>query len=157
MRCNNSLYHLNLAERIRATIAQSEQQAEGVALPTQFGATAALLGYRVVTEAQAGEARLVTYWQAGAQVVTPLQLFVHAVAADGSIVAQEDRLDAPAYGWREGDLIAQVNRLALPDVSGPVWLQIGLYQPDSGERLPVRVEGRAVDQRLLLKQVTWPP
>ncbi|HLF26047.1 MAG TPA: glycosyltransferase family 39 protein [Anaerolineae bacterium] len=158
------LYFFDLAARLRAAVSRSEQQAgwseQGsptlaaaptLELPARFGETAALIGYEV--SAAAGRVSVVTYWQAGAQVVTPLQLFVHAVGSDGDIVAQEDRLDAPAYGWREGDLIAQVNRLALPDVSGPVWLQIGLYQPDSGERLPVIVAGREVDRRLRLKAV----
>ncbi len=71
---------------------------------------------------------------------------------DGQIIAQEDQLDVPSFGWREGDVFAQVNHLNLPDdASGTVWIQIGLYNLDSGTRLPVIVNNAEVDQRLLLK------
>jgi hypothetical protein len=99
---------------------------------------------------------LITYWQAGDHVIAPLQLFVHAIAPDGSIVAQEDRLDASAFGWRTGDLIAQINHLALPDRSGSVWIEIGLYNADSGDRLPVIIDDREIDHRLLLYQIPLP-
>jgi len=68
------------------------------------------------------------------------------------VVAQEDRLDAPAEDWQPGDLIAQVHRLSLPEHPGALWIEIGLYDPNSGERLPVLVDGQTVDHRVLL---TW--
>jgi hypothetical protein len=96
---------------------------------------------------------VVTYWRAGEDIVTPLQLFVHAMGADGQIVAQDDHLDAPAFGWRAGDIIAQVNRLGLPPASGAVWIQVGLYNAETGARLPVIVDGHEVDSRLWLRQI----
>jgi len=77
----------------------------------KFGDTAELIGYQVSLAGK--DLTLVTYWRAGDSVVTPLQLFVHVLGPDGSIVAQQDRLDASTFGWRPGDLIAQVNRLTL--------------------------------------------
>ncbi|CAG0933012.1 hypothetical protein TFLX_02850 [Thermoflexales bacterium] len=62
---------------------------------------------------------LVTYWRAGDQVVKPMQLFAHAIGPDGTIVAQADRLDVPAFGWRTGDLIAQVNQLQFVEPPAP--------------------------------------
>ena len=95
---------------------------------------------------------MVTYWRAGGRIVTPLQLFVHAIGPDGQLVAQEDRLDASAFGWHPGDVIAQLNRMTLPAATS-VSIEVGLYDPGSGERLPVIVDGREVDRRLLLKQI----
>jgi hypothetical protein len=93
---------------------------------------------------------LVTYWRAGAAVVTPLQMFAHAVGPDGAIVAQSDRLDASPFGWRPGDIVAQIQHLGLPPGIDQARLQIGFYNSDTGERLPVIVNGQTVDRRLLL-------
>ncbi len=115
-------------------------------------------GYSLATDSERSQGiTLVTYWRAGDDVVTPLQLFVHAVDASDQIVAQADRLDASAYGWREGDTIAQVSRLALPAASDPISIRVGLYNVDTGVRLPVTIDGRAVGDYVSLKQVALNP
>ncbi len=163
------LYHFDLglriqqaADRSRLTAFWSPQvypelsAANAITLPILFGQTAQLIGYEIITQSQSNELTLVSYWQAGDHIITPLQMFVHAIGPDGSIVAQEDQLDAPAFGWQSGDLIAQVQHLQLPSRSQPVWIEIGLYNADSGDRLPVMVDGREVDRRLLLYQNSVP-
>ncbi|MFN8598619.1 MAG: hypothetical protein U0559_20840, partial [Anaerolineae bacterium] len=122
-----------------------------VNLPVGFGEVAQLLGHKLTL--QSPQLTLITFWQAGLQVEPPLQMFVHVIAKDGSIVAQEDRLDAAAANWRSGDYIAQINHLTLPDQPGSFWIEIGLYNRESGERVPVLIDGREVARRLLLKQV----
>ena len=97
-----ALYRFDLASRITPT----------VSLSAQFGDTAELLGYDAQRTDR--DLRLITYWRAGDDVVTPLQMFVHVLGPDGSIVAQQDRLDVPAYGWRSGDVIAQIHHIDLP-------------------------------------------
>jgi hypothetical protein len=77
-------------------------------------------------------------------------LFLHALGPDGSIMAQDDRLDAPSSDWRPGDVIVQINRLPQIDVND-VALEIGLYDPETGERVPVVSDGQPIDQRLLLQ------
>jgi hypothetical protein len=157
------LYHFDLGARLLALAQQSEQTAvwssqlypgptetHALTLPVEFGRTAKLLGYVMKPGSKLS---VTTYWQAGDQVVTPLQMFVHAIGPDGSIVAQQDQLAASADDWRAGDVIAQQNRLALPAQSGPVWIEIGLYNFDTGERLPVLIDGHEVDQRVLLQQL----
>ena len=161
------LYEFDLGRRLQAAAQRAVQDAAWssqvypavdatnvIALPVKFGDTAELLGYTLarVSEPSPG-LTLLTYWRAGDQVVTPLQLFVHAIGPDGSIVAQEDRLDAPAFGWHAGDLIAQVNHLQLGAPPQPVWIEVGLYNSDSGERVPVIVNKQPVDSRLLLQRV----
>jgi hypothetical protein len=70
-------------------------------------------------------------------------LFIHALDATGTLIAQEDRLDAPAWNWREGDVIAQSHRIGLPrDLpQGPVHLELGVYRQADLRRLPVLVDG----------------
>ena len=162
------LYHFDLGKRLLEAASQSEQAAiwgsglypdladvHAAPLPIQFGQTAQLLGFRTITESLPGQVAVVTYWQASNQITATLVLFVHATNAAGQIVAAGDRLDAPTRYWQTGDLIAQVNRLSLPSHAGRVWIEIGLYDPVSGERQPVLIGNREVDQRLLIKSIEF--
>jgi hypothetical protein len=136
-----ALYHFNLAQRLMPT----------TPLSAQFGDTAELLGYDVQQTDR--DLRLITYWRAGDQIVTPLQMFAHVLGADGSIVAQQDQLDVPAYGWRRGDVIAQLQHIDLPPDVGAPEIAIGLYNPVTSERLPVTVNGQPAGDYLLLREV----
>jgi hypothetical protein len=136
-----ALYHFDLAQRL---ILASQQAAP---LSAKFGDTAELLGYHLKRDEQ--DLTLVTYWRAGVSILTPLQMFVHVLGPDGSIAAQQDRLDVPAFGWRGGDVIAQVHRIAVPpDLAGGA-VAIGLYNPDTSARLPVTSDSQATDRLLL--------
>jgi len=161
------LYSLNLGERIwtaalnaehaatwSQTLYPNEQSAHAITLPVQFGDNAELLGFQITPERD--QLRVISYWRAGQTSADPLQLFVHALDAAGKVVAQEDRLDAPSIDWQPGDLIAQVNHLVIPAKAGPIWIEIGLYATDSGQRLPILVDGHAIDQRVLLKRLQLP-
>ncbi|HZY45294.1 MAG TPA: hypothetical protein VFF70_11145, partial [Anaerolineae bacterium] len=162
------LYHFDLGQRIQQVARQTNSTAiwspqiypnssatNIVTLPVRFGETAQLIGFNLAKVSEPSQGlTLITYWQAGDHVIAPLQLFLHAIGPAGSIEAQEDRLDASAFGWHSGDLIAQINHLALPGRSGSYWIEIGLYNQDSGARLPIIVDGREVDHRLLLRQIS---
>ncbi len=125
-----AVYHFDLAQRL----IDAARQTESMTGPVTFGETATLIGYSIN---RAGtELTLMTYWRAGDHIVTPLQMFVHVIGPDGSIVAQADRLDASPFGWQAGDVIVQVQRLSVPDIARAK-IAIGLYNPDSGARLPV--------------------
>jgi hypothetical protein len=165
------LYHFDLGTRLLVAAQQAEQSAawsEGVypdpasmtftKLPASFDRTAELIGYHVVTASQSSNLTVVTYWRAGDQAVAPLQLFVHALGPDGQVAAQEDRLDAQVYGWRVGDVIAQISHLKFaqpPQPGQAYWLEVGLYHSDTGERVPVVINDHAVGQRLLLKPIQF--
>ncbi|HTP11059.1 MAG TPA: hypothetical protein VMP08_22550, partial [Anaerolineae bacterium] len=129
-----TLYHVDVAQHLTPTIA----------LSAQFSGTASLLGYDLKQDDR--ELTLVTYWRAGDHVVTPLQMFVHVLGPDGSIVAQQDRLDVPAYGWHSGDVIAQVQHIDLPPNQSGLSIAIGLYNADSGQRLLTSQAGHETDQ-----------
>ncbi len=162
---NFHLYSIDLGNRIKSaalnagqsaawspTLNPDEASTHALTLPVQFGDTAELLGYHVAT--QQDQLKLTTYWRAGHIRANSLRLFVHALDAKGEVVAQEDRLDAPSEEWQPGDLIAQVNELTLPANAGPLWIQIGLYEADAGQRLPVSVHGQPVDNRVLLQRLS---
>jgi hypothetical protein len=74
---------------------------------------------------------LVTYWQVTAPADGPRRIFLHAVDSSGAIVAQDDRLGAPAEHWRPGDIVVQL--LTLPESTEE--LQLGVYDPTDGRRL----------------------
>jgi hypothetical protein len=140
-----ALYHFDLAQRLT----QAAQQA--TPLFAQFGDTAELLGYD--RKRNGSDLTLITYWRAGDRVIAPLQMFVHVLGPGGSIVTQQDRLDAAAYGWRSGDVIAQVHHIELlPDLLADE-IAIGLYNPATSARLPVVLEGRPAGDRLVLREV----
>jgi hypothetical protein len=135
------LYQYDLAQRIT----QAAQRA--TPLSAQFGDTAELLSYRL--KRNGSDLTLITYWRAGDQIVTPLQMFAHVLGPDGSIVAQQDRLDVPAYGWRRGDVIAQIHHTELPLDLEQGAIAIGLYNPDTNTRLPATVDRETTDRLLL--------
>jgi hypothetical protein len=140
-----ALYHFDLAQRLADTARQAS------AVSAEFGDTAELLSYDLKGDGQ--DLTLVTYWRAGDQIVTPLQMFVHVLGPDGSIVAQADRLDAPAFGWRSGDVIAQVHHIDLPLDVGQSVVAVGLYNSATNQRLPVTVAGQPADDRLFLQRI----
>ena len=125
-----------------------------ISLPVAVGERLRLLGYRL-SETQVspgGPLAVVTWWEVGGPEAE-LVLFSHVLNDAGEVVAQADRLDAPAWNWHAGDVFAQVHRVVLPADAAPghYHLQVGAYRPADWTRLPVRVDGEAVDDRILLQ------
>jgi len=124
-----------------------------------------LVGYDLRTPqvAPGGTVELVTLWR----VINPAPLrpqnlsnaeedwvvFTHALDGAGNVVGQEDRLDAPAWDWQAGDVIAQIHRFALQsDLSaGPIALEVGMYRRSDGLRLPILVDGSVAGDHVLLQ------
>jgi 4-amino-4-deoxy-L-arabinose transferase-like glycosyltransferase len=82
-------------------------------------------------------------------------LFVHVLDADGTIVGQEDRLDAPAWNWRAGDTFVQLHRVQIPADTPPgqYSVAVGIYNRHSRKRLPVVADGVKVSDRVFLEPV----
>lgn len=79
-------------------------------------------------------------WRAAAPVATNYKVFVHAAKLDGFVVAQHDAQPLndlrPMSSWQAGELVRDNHGLALPtDYVGALTIRIGLYDPDTGERL----------------------
>jgi len=91
-------------------------------------------------------------------------LFTHLLAPEGGeppILSQQDRLDAPAWNWRPGEVFAQVHRLSVGDdvPEGLYALEVGAFtrplpspiEPDPpATRLRLYIGGRAIGDRVLL-------
>jgi hypothetical protein len=139
-------------------------------LPADLDGTVALLGYDLSSPvvAPGDEFALVTYWrvvaQPGPEVDTVLFTHLLAPGGDPPVVAQQDRLDAPAWNWRPGEVFAQVHRLVIGDgvAAGLYPLEVGAYTRPAPSpidpnppttRLPLVVDGQPVSDRILLPPV----
>ena len=96
-----------------------------------------------------------TTWRVTAPPDGPRAIFVHLLTPDGQVAAQWDGLDVPVEGWRKGDTILQVASFDLPPglPPGQYWLQTGIYNPATLERLPVLVDGAPITDRVLLSSL----
>ena len=141
-------------------------------LPADLGHTIALVGYDLSSQtvAPGDEITLVTYWRvlSGPTASSPGKgldtvLFAHLLTPDGDppIIAQQDRLDAPAWNWHPGEVFAQVHRLVIGDnvTAGLYPLEVGAYTRPTPSpidpnppttRLALYIEGQAVGDRILL-------
>ena len=139
-------------------------------LPVNLGDGVELIAYRLLDPevSSGGTVRVVTFWRVlDPEALGPVpssayghdaKIFVHVLDESGHVVAQEDRLDAPAWNWHPGDVFAQVHRLRVElDTSpGDYPLEVGVYTNYAGEdltRLPVIVGDQEVDDHVLLQQL----
>lgn len=99
--------------------------------PAQLSGGVRLAGYTFD-----GEGHLRLYWQTDRPLSTRYKIFAQLL--DQGPVAQSDHFpERPTTGWLPGEIITDTHRLALPS-GGPYRLIAGLYDPRSGERLPLR-------------------
>lgn len=116
-----------------------------------FGKLITLLGYDFLPSSTPGAVRLLTHWQVEDALPGDLSIFLHLLAADGTIVSQHDGLDAAAATLKPGDEFVQLHRLPLPGVTpaGAHTLQIGLYRRDAGSASRLLHDGDPADRVLL--------
>ena len=131
-----------------------ESEPIGISLPIALSGaagTVSLLGYS--TELVGDELVLLTTWQMDDRSSNrPNQhaMFVHLLAADGSIAAQRDGLGVEFGTLLPGDHFIQRHVVPLNGLdAGDYWLQIGLYDASSG----VRMRDDAGADRILLQRV----
>lgn len=125
-----------------------------MAFPLQvtFGDVAELLGYDVEqTTIVAGEpVPLTLYWRAlDGAAAADYTVFTHVLAADGRLVGQHDGPPAggsrPTPGWVPGEIIVDRHDMAFREpYTGPAWIEIGLYNTTSVERVPASDGGLQV-------------
>ncbi len=102
--------------------------------------------------------RLTLYWQAQGPTDAAYTVFTHLLGPEGRVVAQKDSPPqggaAPTTGWLPGEVIADEYQIPIPSElpPGPFQLEVGMYDPATGERLPVYdVQGnRLPEDRALL-------
>jgi hypothetical protein len=131
-------------------------------LPASFGAVE-LVAYGVPETriTSGGMVTVMTVWRVLDPEVLPAPphvygraaaIFVHALGPDNTLVGQEDRLDAPAWNWRAGDAFVQLHRFPVDAPPGTYRLEVGIYNREDIQRLPVLVNGAVVDDHVLLGQ-----
>ncbi len=146
-------------ESFMTTVYQSEQLAPldmgsvtAVPLPTTFttdGDGMALLGYQI--EQTDDQVILITAWEivTRSYPIGERKLFVHLLAVDGTVAAQSDQFSARYDTLFPGDLFFQVQTISLESVaSGTYWLQLGVYDPVTGERLLTAGQDRLLLDKL---------
>lgn len=91
-----------------------------------------------------GEAlTLALYWRAEAELPLGYTGFVHLLGPDGQVHGQRDQVPGggayPTTGWLPGEIIRDEYRIEIPAGAPPgaYQIEIGLYDPRTGRRLPV--------------------
>jgi 4-amino-4-deoxy-L-arabinose transferase-like glycosyltransferase len=126
--------------------AQSPATTPTAEVQAALGDRITLLGYDLpATTWEVGNIiPLTLFWQRERAVGEEYRVFVHLLDGSSQIAAQADAAPGggsrPTSTWPEGELIVDRHGLSLPDElgAGPYTLQVGMYLPTTGERLPVR-------------------
>ncbi|HRQ36800.1 MAG TPA: glycosyltransferase family 39 protein [Chloroflexota bacterium] len=127
----------------------------------QFGdpALARLAGvtWETTTLTPGSPLTLTLAWQTESLFPANYAVFLHLTDESGQLVAQQDAFPLqgarPTTSWRPGEVLSDEHTLMLPPdlPPGNYTLWLGLYNPDTGERLPVMMNGELqADGRLRL-------
>lgn len=106
-----------------------------------FGTALRFYGFDGNVDARAGgQLQLKLWWKTQQQLPTDYRLFAHLLRSDGTIMAQVD-LPYATRNWAPQRFLAQELLLPLPaDLPpGTYQLAVGLYDPATGQRLPLEV------------------
>lgn len=110
----------------------------------------------VAFEVSRGPLAVTLYWQALRPPQDDYLVFVHLLDEAGQLVASHDGRPVsgrfPTDAWLTGDVVEDVHPLPLDTglPAGSYQLNVGLYRPQSGERLPVRDrDGSELPERTL--------
>lgn len=132
----------------------------------RFGDAIELAGYDLAkNKLRAGEPfNLTLYWHALKPTAKPYTAFVHLLDASGKVIGQKDSPplngEAPTDGWITNEYIADTYTFDISaDVpNGAAGVEIGFYDPATGQRLPVSEANVAgLGDHVLLKGLTIAP
>jgi len=128
--------------RVKASVPLDVPAQAQLEQPVLFGGAIRLQGAQVVTNKHQSELHVTLWWESVTELGQDLTVFVHVVDASGNTVGNGD--GPPLHGgfpsgmWQPGDGIQDEHVLPLPEdsVSGEYEVQVGWYDPDTGQRLP---------------------
>lgn len=168
------LYYDTLLEL--ATLNSNGKVAEAITLQRQFdippipypsqanlGNQVKFLGYDLdSTKLKPGQTlHLTLYWQALAPMEQSYMVFTHLLDTSNQIWGQKDGIPGsgmrPTTSWTEGEILIDEYdvQIWVDAPPGQYTLEIGLYDPATGQRLPITSEdGTVLDNRILLKEMT---
>jgi hypothetical protein len=132
---------------------------------TRWNDSITLLGYNlsVVPLTGGGQIQTLLYWQGERPLSTDYTVFVHLLGSDGSLLAQHDEMpgdgDRPTSTWQPGEVVADLHTLVFDALTlSDYHLVVGLYDPSSGQRLPVIAEdGTVLGDNLVLETFQLSP
>lgn len=133
---------------------QTIEQSPEAPLSYDFGRQLALEQFSITPAAfpLGSELTVELQWRALIPPARDYTLFVHLVDDQGNTVAASDQPLTGGYYpsglWDAGERVTHVHRMALPATlaDGDFELRIGLYDPATGERLPI-FDANEVEQR----------
>jgi hypothetical protein len=141
---------------------------EPVMTPVHYrlGEQIELVGYRLEqTQARPGGTLLLTlHWRVNDRVTTNYTLFNQIVGPHDKMLGQLDTepscTGGPTAKWKPGGVMTGYYQIPIfADAKPGVYpLQVGLYQPDNGERLPVYdANGNPIGDQIPLHQIRFEP
>jgi hypothetical protein len=145
LRAGDGTRHSLGSIRVKAVERTFEQPDVAQTVDALFGGVVRLVGVTV----EAGEDGLGVelVWGAEAEIGASYTVFVHALDAEGNIVAQSDSIPAggarPTSGWLPGEYVIDAHRLAV-EAGEVAALRVGLYDAGTGIRVGVDDGGDAV-------------
>jgi 4-amino-4-deoxy-L-arabinose transferase-like glycosyltransferase len=129
-------------------------------LVADLGGQLELLGYDLPSSIQSGQTmRLVLYYHIPSELGgrRNYSFFAHLVDERGYLWGQEDAFGYPTSNWSGGDTVVQWLDVSIPPDAPPrsYHLEVGLYDQDKGQSLPVLGEdGSPVTTALTLEPLT---
>ncbi len=136
--------------------------AAGKAVGTVFGGSGELDRAQFPAEVAAGTPVTITlYWQSLTPVSEDYTVFVHLLNLDGTLAAGADGPPRdglyPTSFWSPGEIIADEHGGMASLTPGEYMLEVGLYRPDTGERLPASGARAELGDRVILGKVRITP
>jgi hypothetical protein len=127
-------------------------------LEANLGDRVRLLGYNIKSSLRPGDnLHLTLFWRALSKMDRDYTIFTHLVDGESRIWGQQDNPPVDGFyltsQWEEGDIVRDGYNLVIsPDAPpGEYWIEVGMYLPETGERLEVRgEEGLLPENRILL-------
>ena len=122
-----------------------DEPAVGTRVDASLGEAISLFGYDLpgANVASGGTLPLTLYWRAEQRMDTSYTVFTHLIGGDGQVWGQQDNAPVagtyPTTAWLPGEVIVDEYALRLkPDAPpGTYTLAVGLYDPETGIRLPI--------------------
>jgi hypothetical protein len=129
--------------------------------PARLAQNITLTGYNFDLVDQSLDLHL--YWQTEFPVNTRYKVFVQLLSDDNTLIAQSDSFPAagerPTTGWLPGEIIVDPHSLPLTSNPSPGTYRLiaGMYNPLTGERLPVLDDnGNLLTDAILVAELSFP-
>ncbi len=150
---------------VQAGVAPPPVAPPGHRLDFTLGGSVALTGFDLAsTDVRPGQTiHLTLHWRDVAALDGDYTVFVHVLSQAQKVVAQRDQPpdggQRPTSSWFPGDEILDRYDLVLPGNLSPgdYPIEVGMYNPGDGKRLPVTEQGKPAGDRVVVATVRVGP